>query len=176
MKLHDMVSFTSQPIWGEVTGCGFIHKKTYLRWSSQMWLHPQENPSEVKLLDVASSTRKPIWGEVTGCGFIHKKTYLRWNYWMCFIHKETHMRCSYQMWFHPQGNPSEVKLLYVVSSTSQQISVKQQQDNILPRGTCSICQLNDQNQYLINYLCLFSNFLGKTSYFHYESWFVRNIV
>jgi hypothetical protein len=133
-----MVSFTSQPVWGEVARCGFIHKETYLRWSYQMWFHPQVNLSEVKLSDVASSTRKPIWGEVTRCGFVHKETCLRW---------------SYQMWFHPQGNLSAVKLSDVasstrkpvwgevtgcVSSTSQQISVKQQHnDNILPRGTFS---------------------------------------
>jgi uncharacterized protein YycO len=86
------------------------------------------------------------------------------------------------MRFHPQGNLSEVKLPNVVSSirkpvlgevtgcvspTSQQISVKQQHnDNILPRGTCSIYQLNDKNQYLIHYLHVFANFLENASYFH----------
>ena len=71
---------------------------------------------------------------------------------------------------HPEGNPSEVKLPDVASSTSQQISVKQQHnDNMLPTGMCAICQLNDQNQYLIHYLHLFLNFLENTSYLHYES-------
>jgi hypothetical protein len=124
VKLHDTVSFTSQTVWGAVATYGFIHKVTYLRWSYWMWLHPQGNLSGLKLLDVASSLRKPIWAEVTGCGSIHKEIYLRW---------------SYQVWFRPQGNPSEVKLPGVVSSTrkpiwgevtgcvsstSQQISVK----------------------------------------------------
>jgi len=86
------------------------------------------------------------------------------------------------MWLHPQGNLYEVKLPDVVSSTrkpvlgevtgcvsptSQHNSVKQQHNNnLLPRGTCSICQLNDKNQYLIHYLHAFANFLENTSYFH----------
>jgi len=52
VKLPVVASSTRKPIWGEITGCGFIHKETCLRWNYQVWFHPQGNPSEVKLLDV----------------------------------------------------------------------------------------------------------------------------